>query len=86
MRRVFPLAIAAFLVSALLVISSQAQAVVVGDAPTWPIPSDVALAPPPIPTLPSAMAETPPAWSIADPVTSGVSCGGRYQQDRYGNR
>jgi hypothetical protein len=72
--------------SALPPLGTRVQAMVVRGTPTWPIRSDVALALPPIPTLPRSTAETPPGWAIADPVTSGASCGVRYQQDRYGNR
>ncbi len=72
--------------SALIAVGTPAGAVVVNAGPTWPIPSDAALAPPPVPTLPQATVETPPASAIADPVTSGASCGGWYQQDRYGDR
>jgi Divergent InlB B-repeat domain len=72
--------------SSLLGLSGPAQAVVVSATPTWPIPSYTALALPPIPTLPLATAETPPASAIADPVTSRAPCRGWYQQERYGDR
>jgi PKD repeat protein len=65
---------------------TQAQAVVVGAAPTWPIPTDAPAAPPPIPDLPTASDDPPPAEQIADPVTTGAACSGWYLQSNYGNR
>jgi PKD repeat protein len=64
----------------------QAQAVVVGAAPTRPIPSDAPPGPPPIPELPAASEAPPLAEQIADPVTPGAACGGWYLQSDYGAR
>ncbi len=66
--------------------ATQAWAVIVDAAPTWPIPPDVAVGPPPIPALPVATDEAPPAGEIADPITPAASCSGWYQQTRYGDR
>jgi hypothetical protein len=71
---------------ALAVGVSQAQAVVVGAAPTWPIPADAAAGPPPIAALPAATDAEPPADLIADPVTPAASCGSWTQQSNYGDR
>jgi Divergent InlB B-repeat domain len=71
---------------ALAVGVTQAQAVVVDAAPTWPIPTDAPAAPPPIPDLPTASDDPPPTEQIADPVTTGAACSGWYLQSNYGNR
>jgi PKD repeat protein len=65
--------------------ATQALAVIVDAAPTWPITSALA-GPPPIPALPAATSEPPPADQIADPVTPAASCGGWYLQSSYGSR
>jgi hypothetical protein len=65
---------------------AQARAVIVDAPPTWPIPAGTPAAPPPIPALPAAGDVTPPADQIADPVTTGASCGAWSQQSNYGNR
>jgi PKD repeat protein len=65
---------------------TQAQAVVVDAAPTWPVPTDAPAAPPPIPDLPTASDDPPPTEQIADPVTTGAACSGWYLQSNYGNR
>jgi len=65
--------------------ATQALAVTVDAYPTWPI-SDALVGPPPVPTLPAATSEPPPADQIADPVTPAATCGGWYQQSSYGSR
>src|SRR5262245_24303480 len=73
--------------TAVLVVGvTSAQAVVVDAAPTFPIPTDAPFGPPPIPALPAAGNEQPPAGAIADPVTPAAACGGWYLQSHYGNR
>jgi PKD repeat protein len=63
-----------------------ASAAVVGAAPTWPIPTDAPLGPPPnLPSLPAAGATPPPADQIADPVTPFATCGGWQPQTNYAN-
>ena len=62
-----------------------AYAVVVDAAP-GPVSSDAPGGPPPIPALPAATGEPPPADAIADPVTSNAVCGGWHQQSNYGER
>jgi PKD domain/Divergent InlB B-repeat domain len=66
--------------------AAQADAVVVNAAPTWPIPSDASVGPPPIPALSAATDQAPPADQIADPVTPNASCGSWYLQSSYGDR
>jgi PKD repeat protein len=65
--------------------ATQASAVVVPAAPTWPISNTVA-GPPPIPTLPPPTDPSPPADQIADPITPAASCGGWELQSNYGGR
>jgi PKD domain/Divergent InlB B-repeat domain len=72
--------------AALLVGVTAARAVVVGAAPTWPIPADAPAGPPPLPALPIATDAPPPADEIADPVTPAASCGGWHLQNNYGDR
>jgi PKD repeat protein len=72
--------------AASVALPSAARAVVVGAAPTWPIPSDAAIAPPPIPSLPAAADAPPSAGQIADPVTPSAGCGDWYLQSSYGGR
>src|SRR5919204_1679823 len=72
--------------SALAAGATQAHAVVVNAAPTWPIPADAPAGPPPIPALPAASDATPPADQIADPVTAGATCGAWSLQSNYGDR
>jgi PKD repeat protein len=64
----------------------EVRAVVVDSAPLWPIPVDAPAAPPPIPSLPAAGADQPPADLIADPVTPTATCGGWELQSSYGGR
>src|SRR5262245_38449320 len=64
----------------------RASATVAGAPPTWPIPANTPLAPPPIPQLPPAGETPPPGGVIADPITPGASCGGWYRQSSYGDR
>jgi PKD repeat protein len=71
--------------TALAVGVTQARAVVVAAAPTWPI-SNASAGSPPIPALPAAGDTAPPADQIADPVTPAASCGGWYLQSSYGGR
>jgi PKD repeat protein len=66
-------------------------AVVVGAAPSWPVPANAPTGPPPIPVatlgaLPAAGATPPAADQIADPVTLSATCGGWQLQTNYGNR
>jgi PKD repeat protein len=72
--------------AASVALPSAARAVVVDAAPTWPIPSDLPVAQPPIPSLPAAADATPPADQIADPVTPSAGCGAWYLQSSYGGR
>jgi PKD repeat protein len=84
--RVF-LALLALCASVVLAVDvAQAQAVVVGAAPIWPIPADAPAGPPPIPNLPAATQAPPPGDQIADPVTAGAACGGWELQSKYGGR
>jgi PKD repeat protein len=71
--------------AALLALAPGAQAAVVGAPPTWPIPADVPVGPPPIPSLPPATDAPPPADQIADPVTAGAGCGAWHLQSTYGD-
>jgi PKD repeat protein len=73
-------------VAASVALPSAARAVVVDAAPTWPIPSDTPVAPPPIPSLPAAVEAPPPADQIADPVTQAATCGDWHVQSSYGDR
>jgi PKD repeat protein len=66
-------------------VSGASATVLVGAAPTWPIPASAPVGPPPIPTLPAAGATPPPAGQIADPVTPSATCGGWQLQGNYGN-
>ena len=70
----------------LVLCASEAGAVVVGASPRWPIPSDPAAAPPPLPALPAATAARPSASEIGDPVTPAASCGDWSLQTSYGDR
>jgi hypothetical protein len=67
-------------------ISPANAMVVVGAAPTWPIPADAPPGPPSIPDLPAADDTPPPADQIADPVTAGADCGGWELQNSYAGR
>ena len=64
---------------------TRAQAAITSNAPVWPITDPVA-GPPPIPSMPPAGVETPPADVIADPVTPGANCDGWHLQTNYGDR
>ena len=55
----------------------------VSSAATYP-PSDVRLAPPPVPTMPGAGTTTPPSHLIADPITPQAQCGPWTVQSAYG--
>jgi PKD repeat protein len=86
LNRTIALSVAAASLTLVLAVGvTQAQAVVVQAAPTWPIANAVA-SPPPIPALPAAGGTTPPADQIADPVTPAAVCGGWYRQSNYGDR
>lgn len=76
--------VAAAAALALVLGVTQARAVIVDAAPTWPIPEDAPPAPPPIPTLPEAGETPPPATAISDPVQPGAVCGDWYRQSSYG--
>jgi hypothetical protein len=65
---------------------TQVSAVVVDATPTWPIPTDATVGPPPIPAMPAATDTVPPADQIVDPVTPTAACGGWYLQTSYGGR
>jgi PKD repeat protein len=66
--------------------SEATAAVVVGAAPTWPVPADAPAGPPQIQAPPASGATPPRADQIADPVTPSASCGGWQLQGNYGNR
>jgi PKD repeat protein len=82
MSKIVIAAVAAAL--ALVLGVTQARAVIVDAAPTWPIPEDAPPAPPPIPDLPAATGSTPPAEVIADPLEPVGECSAWYLQRDYG--
>jgi hypothetical protein len=78
--------VAAVSVGLALGASEATATVVVGAAPTWPIPTDAPAGPPMIHALYPAAATPPPAEQIGDPVTPSASCDGWQLQSNYANR
>jgi hypothetical protein len=64
---------------------TRAEAAITNNPPAWPITDPIA-GPPPIPSMPPAGVETPPADVIADPITTGANCDGWQLQNNYGDR